>query len=186
MSSPKLSISATSGPDSELQLLAGTIAQPVCCLNAEGRITFCNPAFSKICGHDPQEITGLDLVELLQPQKSLDTSSDPAAPPVTFCFSASTQIPAEQFRRRDGTFFEAECWTHPRTRSDGTTTQLVVWKEVSGQEDPADFSRVSGEMLRQIGNNVNHMFYLLDSSASRFVYVSPACGLSWVSRTTKH
>jgi PAS domain S-box-containing protein len=96
-----------------LQRLLDSVAEGLFGVDTEGKCTFINRAALRMLGYgDESELLGAEICELVQPSLAGGTSA------------ASTMLPAtsEQqevhfaelsFRRRDGTSFPVEYWSHP-------------------------------------------------------------------------
>ncbi len=169
MPTPRLGTSQA--PGFELQGQFESIEQLVCLLDNHGQIVFGNDAFCLVFGDGRGGTPGRHFLDLIDP-----ASSVPSISLSDLCSEDSRQIPTRTFLRKDGTVFAAGCRSYPFKLTDQATGNLVIFGGVSaGRDDAVESGRAGGELLRQIGNNLDYMFYLLDRTATRFAYVSPAC-----------
>src|SRR5882672_10899961 len=99
-------------PEAELKLLSESIEQPVCCVDRNGLLAFCNRAFAQAFGDGNVEIAGWNFFDLMD--------AEPLAPAFGSRSALSglstdkaKRIPPQKFRRPDGTFHRVGYWTIP-------------------------------------------------------------------------
>jgi PAS domain S-box-containing protein len=159
---------------SELQLILNSVLDGLCGADAEGNATFCNDALLEMIGYRAEELVGSNLHELLHPSRGDRTKC--LAAECTLRKAIHTRHPihmaGEFLCRKDGTCFPRNIGRIPFNKH--RAWRRITFRDVTEREKAAEAQRTSEERFRQISSNIDQVFYLLDVSASRVVYVSPA------------
>src|ERR1022692_4560817 len=160
----------------ELQLILNAVVEGLCGLDAQGNMTFCNDALLRITGYRADELIGNNTHALLHHSR-LDGTKYPAE---ECCMGKALEarqeihVVGEFLWRKDGTCFPAEYWGHPLRHASSLTAYVVTIQDITERERATAALRTSEERFRQISNNIDQAFYLVDLNASRLVYASPA------------
>lgn len=90
-----------------LELILGSVAEGICGLDNEGRVTFMNPAGAAILGHDAQALAGRSFADQLRiPRDLLDLDAKPTIGPidVSLGHANGSVVPVELVatRKQDG------------------------------------------------------------------------------------
>ncbi len=96
--------------EARLAMILRTMSEGVVLLGADGRIEFTNPAFDRMFGYHPGEVTGLSVFELLALKHRVKIRSR-ALERLLARFNAHAGKRTMAFRRRDGTDFPGEVLT---------------------------------------------------------------------------
>ncbi|MGA9644069.1 MAG: PAS domain S-box protein [Terriglobales bacterium] len=160
----------------EIQVILNAVVEGLFGLDAQGRTTFCNEALLRMTGYRPGELIGKNLHTLIHHSRPDKTPYPEAECPLHKALVSRETFHAEHefYWRKDGTCFPAEYWAHPLHHPASRTTCVVTVQEITERERATEALRISEERFRQISNNIDQAFYLVDVNASRLVYASPA------------
>jgi len=160
----------------ELQLILNAIVEGLCGVDARGNVTFCNDALMKMTGYRAEELIGNNLHAMLHHSRPDGTKYPEEECALRKALDAHQEIHVvgEFLWRKDGTCFPAQFWAHPLGQTWSGTTSVVTIEDISERERAIEALRTSEERFRQISNNIDQAFYLVDVVESRLVYASPA------------
>ena len=160
----------------ESQLILNAVVEGLCGVDTQGNITFCNEALMRISGYRTEELIGNSLHALLHHSRRDGTRYPEAECAIRKAIVARQEIHVvgECLWRKDGTCFPAEYWAHPLSEPSGRTDCVITVQDITERERAMEALRSSEERFRQISNNIDQAFYLIDVIGSRLVYASPA------------
>jgi PAS domain S-box-containing protein len=160
----------------EMQLILNALVEGVCGADAHGNATFCNEALLRITGYQADEVIGKNLHALLHRSRPDGTSYPEGDCPLRQAFESQRPVHAmrEILWRKDGTCLPVEYHAHPLLQPTGLTSCVITVHDISEREQAAAAMRTSEERFQQISKNIDQAFYLVDVTASRLVYASPA------------
>ena len=114
--------------EQEIRTLLDSLAEGVFGLDLEGKCTFSNAACRRLLGYAAAEdVLGKSMHEILQHGDRDGTPMPAEECPIcqTLCGGQESHADDQVFRRRDGTSFAAEYWSHP-IRKGGARAGCVV------------------------------------------------------------
>ena len=160
----------------ELQLILNAVVEGLCGMDALGKVTFCNDALLRMTGYRSEELIGNNLHALLHHSRRDGTKYPEEECGLRKALDAGQEIHAvgEFLWRKDGSSFPAEYWAHPLRQPSSRTASVVTIQDISERERAIEALRTSEERFRQISNNIDEAFYLVDVIADHMVYASPA------------
>ena len=144
--------------------------------DAERRIIYANPAFTRLTGYHVEDIIGHNCALLQGP----DTD------PISLAAIHRALSQAQPFEgelinyRKDGSKF----WNHltitPVFGLDGRVSNFIaVQLDVTPQRQAAERLAVSEERFRQIAENIQEVFWMTDPQKNKVLYISPAYETIW-------
>jgi len=160
----------------EIQLILNAIVEGLCGVDAENRVTFCNEAFLRMTGYRSEELVGTNIHDAIHHRRRDGTPYPAEECPLWEAVSARRpfHIVAETLWRKDGSSFISEYWAHPLHKVLGHTVSVITFQDMTERERAIEALKSSEERFRQITNNIDQAFYLVDVIASRLVYASPS------------
>ena len=160
----------------EMRLILNVVVEGLIGVDAQGKATFCNESLLRMIGYRANEVIGADVHALTHHSLPDGTKYPKEQCPLRKALDSQQPVHAarEFYWRKDGTCFPAECWVHPLPQPSGLTSCVVTVLDITERERAMEALRTSEERFRQISQNINQAFYLVDVTASRMVYVSPA------------
>jgi PAS domain S-box-containing protein len=124
---PTPSLGTGKAPEFDLQALSESLEQPVCLVDGDCQIVCGNRAFTLAFGDGASEASGRYFFDLIDPSGNLPPATSPSLSPSDLCTEDSRHIPAQKFRRKDGTAIGVGCWSHPFTVAGGERRNLIVF-----------------------------------------------------------
>ena len=160
----------------ELQLILNAIVEGLCGVDPKNQVTFCNDALLRMTGYRSDELIGRNIHDAIHYRCQGGTPSSAEHCPLSKAVSIGEPFHkvAETLRRKDGSFFIAEYWAHPLNQAFGHTVSVLAFQDMTEREHALEALKSSEERFRQITNNIDQAFYLVDVIASHLVYASPA------------
>jgi PAS domain S-box-containing protein len=160
----------------ELQPVLNAVVEGVCGVDEDGNVTFCNDALLRMTGYEAGELAGNSFHELLHRSRPDGTPYPTEKCAQQKAALARQKIHAERAMlwRKDGTAFAAEYWAQPLLEGQNATVSVITIQDLTERERATEALRTREERFRQISDNLDEAFYLVDVSADRLVYASPA------------
>ena len=146
-------------------------------LDAPGpRILFVNPAFTKLTGHTVEEALGKTPRILQGPRTDRSVTSR-----LRESLSRGEPFHGEAINyRKDGTEFVLEWQVAPIREAGGAITHFVaIQHDITERKNAENALRDSEERFRQLAENIDEVFWMLDPHDGRILYVSPAYESIW-------
>ena len=118
-----------------LDMILKSAGEGLCGMDTEGRITFVNPAVSRMLGWSPEELVGQQMHDLLHHSRSDGTSYPEDACPMSFTARDGQfrHVDDEVLWRKDGSSFAAEYTVTPIEEEGRTTGAVVVFRDISAR-----------------------------------------------------
>jgi PAS domain S-box-containing protein len=146
----------------------------------EGNFQFANPAFLAMTGYPGEEVIG-------QSTRLLNSRMMPA----DYYRALWNTILAGQVwqgelinRRKDGTLYTEEMRIAPLRDANGIITGYVAIKhDVTKRKQAEEALRSSEEKFRQLAENIQEVFWMMNAAGTEVLYVSPAYESIWGSRS---
>jgi len=113
--------------EDNLRLILTSAAEAIYGLDVDGNCTFCNPACIRLLGYEkPEELLGTNIHSLIHTSQE-QISPDIESCPVKKSYKTGKHVHVDDvvFWRKDGSTFNAECWSYP-TIKDGEIVGAVV------------------------------------------------------------
>jgi PAS domain S-box-containing protein len=136
-----------------LAALTDSMADGVCAINREGRVTYVNPAAEKLLGWDKHELAGRSLHDTIHYQHD-DGSPYPAAScPLIDVLSTASIIRVEDdtFTRRDGRLLPVAYSAAPITTGDQVAGVVVVFGDASARRATEQHRKRERETINWVG-----------------------------------
>jgi len=163
---------------SGLQLILNAIVEGLCGVDARGEVTFCNESFLQMTGFPAEEVVGKKLHDLLHHQRIGGWNS--AANESLFHSAILNNLPVHVFhdvlRRKNGTSFPAEYWSHPLHQPAGKTAHVVTFQDLTERQRATrkaeDVIRQNVDKYRRLVANVPDVIWTSDEKG-KTIYVTP-------------
>lgn len=159
----------------ELQLILNAVVEGLCGVDKNGSVTFCNEALLTMTGYRREELIGRSIHEAVHNKREDGSPYPKEECPMGRAVAAGEEVhnAAELLWRKDGSSFPAEYWVHPMQRPAGATMSVITVQDMTERERSVDALRSSEERFRQISENIDQAFYLVDTTGL-LSYISPA------------
>ena len=121
----------------EHQLILNAAGDGIMGVDADGALTFANPAAARMVGHSAQEMAGRDMHELLHHTRP-DGSTYPRAdcPMLTSLRDGSVHhCDDDVYWRKDGTSFAVDMTSNPIIDGERTNGAVIVFRDVSDRRE---------------------------------------------------
>jgi PAS domain S-box-containing protein len=142
-------------------------------LARRGRILDCNPATLSLFRCTRENLLSEGVQAIYPPfQPDGSPSLQASAPYRDAALAGSPQRFEWTYRRFDGTSFEAEV-SLDRFTHDGETALIVAARDISARKRIERALVDSEERFRQMAENIEEIFFLLDCRSETMLYVSP-------------
>ena len=167
------------GAEEKIRLQAAALesaANAIVITNAEGSITWVNPAFSYLTGFSANEVIGQNpriFKSGMHHDRFYQAMWD--------TLIAGNMWQGELVnRRKDGTTYVEEQTITPVINGAGRVTNFIAIKHDVSERNRAEITlRDSEEKFRQLAESVSDVFYITSPDMSEMLYVSPAYGQIW-------
>lgn len=139
----------------ENRLILDSVGDGICGLDLEGRVTFQNPAASRILGYEPGELAGKCHHETFHHSRSGRTAYPAGECPVFLTLREGTvqQVDDDVFWRRDGTPIPVEYCSTPALDEGRIVGAVLVFRDITHRREIEAALRRS-EWLAGIGQTV--------------------------------
>jgi PAS domain S-box-containing protein len=162
-------------------------------LDADGNVTFLNPAAARMLGLDERQITGKQIQEITKHAKADGTLFDDRSSPIlsTLKDGSGHQGSEEIFCRSDGMTFPVDYVSTPIFERGELTGAVVSFRDVTQSREREKALRESEERFRQIAENIEDVFWVTNPTTNGWIYISPAYKKIWgqnpdISRSAAH
>ena len=152
------------------------LPQGVLLSDADRRIIYANPAFTRLTGYAAAEVLGRNCALLQGPE------TDPATVArMRAALQAGAAFDGELVNyRKDGTRFRNHLSLTPvRTSTGALVNYIGLSQDVSERWRIEDELRASEERFRQIAENIHEVFWMTDPANHQMLYISPAYEQIW-------
>ncbi|QWV94345.1 response regulator [Geomonas oryzisoli] len=139
--------------EEHIRLLFNSTAEAIFAVSREGTCTFCNPACVRLLGYDlPEEIVGSRMHRFLGHAASDGSALAEADCPICRMLNdgRGNHTVNETFRRKDGTSFPVEYWSHPILRDEELVGGVVTFLDIS-QRTMLERQLLQAQKLEGIG-----------------------------------
>ena len=144
--------------------------------DAERRILYANPAFTRLTGYSPEEVLGSNCAFMQGPETS---PHEIEAMRAAFREERAYEGEVVNYRRDGATFWNHVSITPVRDESGHISNYIGVQIDVSARRRTEEALRVSEERFRQIAENIHEVFWLTDPEKQKMLYISPAYETIW-------
>jgi PAS domain S-box-containing protein len=160
--------------NTEHQFILDALVEGICGIDAEGTITFCNEALSRMTGHSKEEIVGKNAHDLLHhsradgtryPREQCDLSQ-------AILGGKPRLVVGGALWRKDGSYIPVEYCGRPTQRLGGRTCYVATIRDLSEIERAKQALRRSEEQYRRILESMPDVAWTSDVHG-RTRYVSP-------------
>ncbi len=144
--------------------------------DAQRRILYANPAFTRLTGFSSEEVLGRGCSFMQGPETS---PHDVAAIKAALAAERAYEGEVLNYRRDGSTFWNHVSITPVRDESGRVSNYIGVQLDVSARRRTEEALRVSEERFRQIAENIHEVFWLTDPEKQKMLYISPAYEAIW-------
>jgi len=139
-------------------LILQSAGEGICGLDAEGAITFLNPAAATMCGWTVDELVGQPIHVLMQRPHADDTSASLADTPSDLAWrDLSVRVVVEGlFWRKDGTSFPVEYIRSPKWEHGTLVGAVVTFKDISERKRAEVEQRFLVEASTLLGTSLDY------------------------------
>jgi len=159
-------------------LVLNSAGEGILGLNLDGKITFANPAVSRMTGYSIGELIGMTIGRLLG--KSEGTS------PVchlnlihAFQGEKECRCDNKTLLRRDGTILPVDSVCNPIRERGVNVGAVVTLRDETDRLQAEEALREKEERFRQVTENISEVFWMTSVDKNRMIYVSPAYETIW-------
>lgn len=145
------------------------------------RITYLSPSIEKLRGYKPEAALKQSLQEIFTPdsyQAMMDSMWDSVS---AFEQTHTTQTRTMELTqtRKDGSTVETEVVTNLAMDNEGKLRMVGVSRDISERKYAEMELRNSEERFRQIAENMQEVFWMMDRKDDKIIYLSPAFETVW-------
>jgi PAS domain S-box-containing protein len=162
--------------EERFRIMADSCPLGIWVTDAQGKTLFANRAYRRFCGIASEEVEQDGWLFLLHPDD---------APAILEAFDRAiqehTRFSGEQrCRRADGQWRWLESYAEPRFSPDGEFLGLVgTSKDITKRKQTEQALQTSEERFRQLTENIDEVFWLMEPGSDEILYVSPAYERIW-------
>ncbi|MFU2192264.1 PAS domain S-box protein [Methanobacterium sp. MZD130B] len=123
--------------EDKLNLILTSAAEAIYGLDVDGNCTFCNPACIRLLGYEnPEELLGKNMHNLIHTTHG-KTSPNNGNCPVEQSYQTGKHIHMDNMvlRRKDGSSFNAACWSHPQIKEGEIVGAVVTFVDITKRLD---------------------------------------------------
>jgi PAS domain S-box-containing protein len=153
------------------QLVVENSHDLVSLLDLEGRVLYASPSHERVLGHEPQELIGLNVAELVHPE---DLAVARARLGQALAGGTST-VTRSRVRRKDGDWVLVDGIATPIYGEDGAVTMLLATsRDVTARHEAEEALRAAERKYRSLVEQLPLVTYIdaLDAESSN-IYTSP-------------
>lgn len=138
--------------------------------DTRGRVMEVNPAFARFAGYTPEELRDRQLPELCHPDDLEDYRAL-----VERARAGATGTIERRYVRKDGATVWGRLTLGPIRDGDGPHEYAIgIVEDIDDRRAMEQALRERDELLRQVTDNIEEVFWLKDAEGTRLFYVSPA------------
>ncbi|HWB60748.1 MAG TPA: PAS domain S-box protein [Chthoniobacteraceae bacterium] len=164
------------------EAILNSVGEGVHGIGLDGRITFENPIGAAMLGYEVAEIIGQPAHITMHHARHDGTPYPQAECPIhaTLQDGRVRYVGDEVFWRKDGTCFPVEYTCTPLRDKDGAIIgTTVVFADITERKRAVEVLRESEERFRQLAENIDEVFWLVDPAKHEMLYISPAYEKIW-------
>ncbi len=127
--------------EEKVRLLLDSTAEAIYGINLEGHCTFCNPACAQLLGYDdPSDLLGKQMHSLSHHARAEGTPRWIQECPICVAARAGRAIHLDEevLRKKDGSSFPAECWSHPMLQDGKSIGSVVTFLDITERKQIED------------------------------------------------
>ena len=116
-------------------------AEAIYGVNLQGHCTFCNPACARLLGYDhPTDLLGKQMHSLSHHTRAEGTPYSIEECPICAAARAGREIHLDEelLRKKDGSSFPAECWSHPMLQDGKSIGSVVTFLDITERKQIED------------------------------------------------
>lgn len=165
----------------EYSLILTRAGEGIYGLDRDGRTTFVNPAAARLLGHDPDELAGRSMHEVLHHSKPDGTPYPAEQCPIYTGLRDGQEhrVSTEVFWRKDHTCFPVEYVSTPIVEQGVVTGAVVVFRDITERREAERLLNDSQERFRQLAEHIREVFWMTDLAKQRMLYISPGYEEIW-------
>lgn len=142
----------------------------------EGKVSYASPAIERIFGYTPEEFISENGFSRVHPDDAGTMQAAVAKLRQVSGSSISTQM---RLRHKDGSWRWIETITSNIGVASGTGGLIVNIRDITELRASSEALRVKEELLRQVLDNMNEVFFVQAADFSKTYYISPAYKRIW-------
>ena len=147
--------------EEKVRLLLDSTAEAIYGVNLQGDCTFCNPACARLLGYDnPSDLLGEQMHSLSHHTRAEGTPYSIVECPICMAIRAGRGIHLDEelLRKKDGSTFPAECWSHPMLQDGKSIGSVVTFLDITER--------------KQIEDNLRRVAAVVESSQDAIISVT--------------
>ena len=162
--------------EERFRIMADGCPMPIWVTDAKGDVHFVNRTYREFFGVRYEEVEGGKWHPLVYPD-------DAASYVGGFVGAVEARTPFEaelRARRADGAWRWMASYAEPRLSANGTYLGHVgISLDITDRKEMEEALRRSEEKFRQIAENIQEVFWMMDAAGTKIIYVSPAYESIW-------
>ena len=160
--------------NNEHQFIMDALVEGICGIDADGSITFCNDALSRMTGHSKAEIVGKSVHDLLHHSREDGSRYPREECDLNKAIREGTprQVAEGRLWKKNGSYLPVEYCGRPLPANGSRTCYLATMKDLSEIEMAKEALRRSEEQYRRILESMPDVAWTSDMNG-RTCYVSP-------------
>ena len=139
-------------------------------------IVYINPAFESITGYSAQEVIGKNC-RFLQGQETNQEPLQKLRTALQECRECNVVL---RNYRKDGNLFWNDLYISPVKDESGNLTHYIgVQADITERKQAQEALQESEEKFRQLAENLEEVFWMVDAQTKDVIYISPKCNKLW-------
>lgn len=174
----KFAENALQQSEERFRTVASSAVDAVIITDVEGSIVFCNDSLQRIFGYNEQDILG-ESVNMLMPGRYKDEFKRKQEQfKLTGRHTLSGKLFESYGRRKDGSEFPIEISITAWDAGDERFTTSII-RDITERKLVEYELKSSEEKFRQMTENIEEVFWIIDPKMSQLLYISPAYQKVW-------
>jgi PAS domain S-box-containing protein len=164
--------------EERFRTVASSAVDAIIITDLEGNIVFCNDSLQRIFGFNEKDIFGQS-VNMIMPGRYKDEfKRNQVQPKLTGRHMLSAKLFESYGRRKDGSEFPIEISINAWEVGGDRFTTFII-RDITERKLVEYELKSSEEKFRQITENIQEVFWIIDPKMSQLLYISPAYQKVW-------
>ena len=132
--------------------ILASVAEGICGVDRDGRLTFVNPAAARMLGRDVEEMVGRPAADVLRAGPAGEAPAPGPGVPVPISdIDAALRGSEDVYVRKDGSTFPVEVTTGPMVGADGVLGAVVAFRDVTERRE---LDRIKSEFVSVVSHEL--------------------------------